>query len=169
MRVGVVGTGSSAIQAIPVIAEQASHLTVFQRTPNFSIPSRNAAMDAEYEQWWKSSYPEHRLIARQQRSGILSELNDKSAMEVSDEERQRTYEARWALGGTSFMTSFNDLAINKASNDTAVAFVHGKIRSTVKDQAVAELLLPRKITRSAPSASASIPATTRPTTVPTSP
>ena len=143
MKVGVVGTGSSAIQAIPVIAETAEHLTVFQRTPNFSIPSRNTAMDAEYEQWWKSSYPEHRLVARQQRSGIITLLNDKSAMEVSDEERQRTYEERWAIGGTSFMTSFNDLATNKASNDTAVAFVHGKIRGTVKDQAVAEVLLPR--------------------------
>ena len=143
LRVAVVGTGSSAIQAIPVIAEQAAHLTVFQRTPNFSIPSRNKDMDAEYEQWWKSDYPAHRQLARHSRNGILNLPNDKSAMEVSPQERQRTYEERWALGGTSFMASFNDLAINKDSNDTAVAFVHNKIRQTVKDQAVAELLLPK--------------------------
>ena len=142
-RVGIVGTGSSAIQAIPVIAEQAAHLTVFQRTPNFSIPSRNTAMDGEYEQWWKTSYPEHRLAARQARNGILTKLNDQSAIEVSAEERRRTYEERWAMGGTSFMAAFNDLITNKASNDTAVEFVHDKIRATVHDPAVAERLLPR--------------------------
>ena len=142
-RVGVIGTGSSAIQAIPVIAAQAAHLTVFQRTPNFSIPSRNSPMPAEYEQAWKSSYPERRLKAREMRSGVLYEMNDKSAMDVDPQERRQTYEARWAEGGTAFMTSFADLVTNKQSNDTAVAFVHDKIRATVQDPAVAELLLPK--------------------------
>ena len=142
-RVGVVGTGSSAIQAIPVIAGQAAHVTVFQRTPNFSIPSRNTAMPAEYEQSWKSEYPERRLTARMTRNGVINQLNDKGAIEVSDEERRATYEDRWAKGGTAFMASFTDLVTNKASNDTAVAFVHDKIRTTVNDPAVAELLLPK--------------------------
>jgi cyclohexanone monooxygenase len=142
-RVGVVGTGSSAIQAIPVIAGQAAHVTVFQRTPNFSIPSRNTAMPADYEQSWKSEYPERRLNARMTRNGIINQLNDKGAIEVSDEERRATYEDRWAKGGTAFMASFTDLVTNKASNDTAVAFVHDKIRATVNDPAVAELLLPK--------------------------
>ncbi len=142
-RVGVIGTGSSAIQAIPVIAEQAAHLTVFQRTPNFSIPSRNTAMPAEYEQWWKAHYPEQRQKARQMRTGVINDINEKGAMEVSAEERRRIYEDRWAQGGTAFMASFADLITNKESNDTAVAFVHEKIRSVVKDPAVAELLLPK--------------------------
>ena len=142
LRVGVIGTGSSAIQAIPVIAEQAKHLTVFQRTPNFSIPTRNRPMDTEYEQSWKQVYPERRAVARTLRAGVITELNDKSAMSVSADERRQTYEERWKLGGTSFMAAFNDLSVNKASNDTAADFVRAKIREMVKDPAVAEILLP---------------------------
>ncbi|RYI16130.1 MAG: NAD(P)/FAD-dependent oxidoreductase, partial [Acetobacteraceae bacterium] len=142
-RVAVVGTGSSAIQAIPVIARQAAHLTVFQRTPNFSIPSRNAPMDAEYEGWWKSDYEAHRAKARMMRTGILYGLNEKSALEVTPEERQAEYEARWARGGTAFMASFADLITNRDANDTAADFVRAKIRGLVKDPAVAEILAPK--------------------------
>ncbi len=141
-RVAVIGTGSSAIQAIPVIAKQAALLTVFQRTPNFSIPTRNKPMDGEYEGWWKKDYPQHRAIARTQRAGIINSVNDQSALAVDDAERLRIYEERWSSGGTSFMASFNDLSVNKASNDTAANFVRGKIRAMVKDQAVADILLP---------------------------
>ena len=141
-RVAVVGTGSSAIQAIPVIARQAAHCTVFQRTPNFSIPSRNGPMEPEYEGAWKAEYPERRAAARQMRTGILNGLNVKSAMEVTPQERQREYEARWALGGTAFMASFSDLSTNQDSNDTAADFVRSKIRELVRDPAVAEILLP---------------------------
>jgi cyclohexanone monooxygenase len=142
-RVAVIGTGSSAIQSIPLIAGQAAQLTVFQRTANFSIPSRNQEMDEEYEHWWKSDYPARRRQARMMRTGILYPVNEKSALEVSEAERRRTYEERWQAGGTAFMAAFADLITNKAANDTAVAFVHDKIRAIVKDQAVAELLLPR--------------------------
>jgi cyclohexanone monooxygenase len=142
-RVGIIGTGSSAIQAIPVIAEQAAHLVVFQRTPNFSIPSRNGQMTPDYEQSWKSAYPQLRDKAREMRTGILNDLNDKSALEVSDEERQREYETRWAAGGTSFMAAFNDLIFNQQANDTAAEFVRNQIRGIVRDPAVAELLAPK--------------------------
>jgi len=142
-RVGIVGTGSSAIQAIPVIAAQAAHLTVFQRTPNFSIPSRNGQMTADYEQPWKANYSHRRDQARDARTGILNDPNDKSALEVSDSERQREYEARWAAGGTSFMAAFNDLIFNRQANDTAAEFVRNQIRGIVRDQAVAELLAPQ--------------------------
>ena len=142
-RVAVIGTGSSAIQAIPVIAEQAAHVTVFQRTPNFSIPSRNKPMDAEYENLWKSDYRARRLKARMMRNGILYNLNDKGAMEVSEEERQREYEARWEGGGIAFMAAYNNLALDAEANRTAADFVRGKIRSIVKDPAKAEALLPR--------------------------
>ena len=141
-RVGVIGTGSSAIQAIPVIAAQATHLTVFQRTPNFSIPSRNGAMPAQHEQAWKAEYARRREQAREARTGILNDPNDKSALEVSDAERQREYAARWAAGGTSFMAAFNDLIFDRRANDTAAEFVRDQIRATVRDPAVAERLAP---------------------------
>ena len=142
-RVAVIGTGSSAIQAIPVIAEQAGHVTVFQRTPNYSIPSRNGPMTADYEQWWKRDYGQKRDEARQSRNGIVQNLNDVSAMDVSAEERRRTYEKRWEIGGTYFMAAFNDLAFNQASNDTAADFVRERIRDIVKDADTAELLAPK--------------------------
>jgi cyclohexanone monooxygenase len=141
-RVGVIGTGSSAIQAIPVIAEQAAQLTVFQRTPNFSIPSRNAAMDAPYEHGWKADYAARRQAARMMRTGILYELNPQSALEVSAEAREAEYERRWAAGGTAFMASFSDLLLNKEANDTAAEFVRRKIRAMVHDPEVAETLAP---------------------------
>jgi cyclohexanone monooxygenase len=142
-RVAVIGTGSSAIQAIPVIAEQAAHLTVFQRTPNYSIPSRNMPMDEAYEGEWKRDYAARRAQARTMRTGIWYALNDRSALEVPEEERRREYEARWAAGGTAFMAAFNDLITSQEANDTAAEFVREKIRSIVKDPEVAEALAPR--------------------------
>jgi cyclohexanone monooxygenase len=142
-RVAVIGTGSSAIQSIPVIAEQAAQLTVFQRTPNFSIPSRNRPMDDEYEQGWKRDYANLRQKARMMRTGILYGLSDTPAMSVSAEERKVEYEKRWAVGGTAFMGSFRDLLLDQTANDTAADFVRSKIRETVKDPATAERLCPR--------------------------
>ncbi|WP_421988368.1 flavin-containing monooxygenase [Roseococcus sp.] len=142
LRVGVIGTGSSAIQAIPVIARQARHVTVFQRTPNFSIPSRNREMDEDYEQSWKGDYPARRVKARQMRTGIDYPINPTPAMEASEAERRREYEARWERGGTAFMASFGDLILDEKANATAADFVRGQIRATVKDPAVAELLCP---------------------------
>ena len=142
-RVGVIGTGSSAIQAIPVIAEQADRLTVFQRTPNYSIPSRNGPMTPDYAASWKSDYPALRAQARIVRTGILNNLNDQSALDPSPEERQRIYEERWAEGGTSFMAAFNDLIVDQRANDTAAEFVRGQIRKIVHDPATAELLAPK--------------------------
>ncbi|RAI59741.1 flavin-containing monooxygenase [Roseicella frigidaeris] len=142
-RVAVIGTGSSAIQAIPVIAAEAAQVTVFQRTPNFSIPSRNAPMDAEYEAWWKSDYPAKRRQARLMRTGILYDINPQSAIEVDEATRSAEYERRWANGGTAFMGAYHDLILNKASNDTAAEFVRNKIRSIVKDPETAEALAPK--------------------------
>jgi cyclohexanone monooxygenase len=142
-RVGVIGTGSSAIQSIPIVAAQAAHLFVFQRTPNFSVPAHNAPLDPEYERTVKASYPEFRRQARESRVGFVVEGNDKSALEVSDEERTREYEARWSRGGLGFSSTFNDLLISKDANDTAAEFFRAKIRSIVRDPAVAETLVPK--------------------------
>jgi len=142
-RVAVIGTGSSAIQAIPVIAKEAAGVTVFQRTPNYSIPSRNGPMTSEYEAEWKKEYGARRETARHMRNGILYDLNDKSALDDTPEQRKRTYAERWEKGGVRFMAAYNDLALNQASNDTAADFVRARIREIVKNPAVAELLCPK--------------------------
>ena len=142
-RVGVIGTGSSAIQSIPLIARQAAHLFVFQRTPNFSIPARNAPLDPEYERRVKAGYAEFRRQARESRVGFVTERNDQSALAVSPEERQRAYETRWSRGGLGFNATFADLLTDQAANDTAAEFFRAKIRAIVRDPAVADLLSPR--------------------------
>ena len=139
-RVAVIGTGSSAIQAIPVIAEQAAALTVFQRTPNYSVPARNGPMTDSYEQQWKSDYEALRAQARIARTGILNDPIDKSAVEVANAERLEIYEQRWAQGGTRFMAAFNDLIKSDDANATAADFVRSKIRQIVKDPVKADLL-----------------------------
>jgi cyclohexanone monooxygenase len=116
---------------------------VFQRTPNYSIPCRNRPMTAEYEQSWKSVYPERRVQQKQSRVGIVYQANDVSALAVSDAERQAEYEKRWKNGGTSFIAAYNDLILDKAANDTAAEFVRDQIRATVKNPDVAEKLVPK--------------------------
>jgi len=141
-RVGVIGTGSSAIQSIPVIAEQAQHLYVFQRTPHYTVPARNTPLDPEYKREVKRSYAALRSHAKQMFAGIDLRLNDQAAVQASEEERQREYESRWTYGGVSFMGAFNDLLFNEASNATAAAFVRSKIHEIVRDPAIAEALSP---------------------------
>jgi cyclohexanone monooxygenase len=142
-RVGVIGTGSSGIQSVPVIAEQASHLTVFQRTANFSIPARNAALTAEEREEFRSNYPEIRRFAREEaRNGIYTDMPDRGALDDGDNERRARYESRWSRGGLTFMSVYNDLALDKAANDTASDFVREKIAEIVKDPATAKLLQP---------------------------
>ena len=141
-RVGVIGTGSSGIQAIPVIAQQAARLHVFQRTPNFSIPAWNEPLPPERQADWKQNYAEHRRRARETRSGILYQYSQRGALDVGEEEREREFDARWARGGANFTHAFNDLFIRKESNDTAAEFVRAKIRTIVRDPATAEALSP---------------------------
>jgi cyclohexanone monooxygenase len=143
LRVGVIGTGSSAIQSVPVIAEQASRLTVFQRTANFSIPARNAALTPEERDSFRSNYPEIRRKAREDtKNGIVQELPDRGALDDGDNERRAKYESRWARGGLTFMGVYNNLALDKAANDTAANFVREKIAEIVKNPETAKLLQP---------------------------
>ncbi len=145
LRVGVIGTGSSGVQMIPLIAAAAKHLHVFQRTANFSLPARNGPMDLEIEQTHKAEYPARRAAAYETPFGIAGFPPPvKSALEATPEERDAKYEAKWAEGGSiSFLYSYNDLLVNQAANDTASEFVRDKIRSIVRDPAVAELLAPK--------------------------
>ena len=143
LRVGVIGTGSSAIQSVPLIAKQASQLTVFQRTANFSIPARNAVLTEEERQSFRSRYPEIRRFAREEaRNGIYTEVPDRGALDDGDNERRSKYEARWTRGGLTFMSVYNNLALDQASNDTAANFVREKIAEIVIDPATAKALQP---------------------------
>jgi cyclohexanone monooxygenase len=142
-RVGVIGTGSSAIQSIPIIARQAAHLVVFQRTPNYSVPAHNAPLDRDFERRVKASYGEYRRQARESRVGFVMERNDASALAVPAEEREREYEARWRRGGLGFSSTFADLLTSQDANATAAEFFRAKIRAIVRDPAVADTLCPR--------------------------
>src|SRR5947199_332932 len=111
-RYGVIGTGSSAIQSIPIIAEQAAHLFVFQRTPNFSVPARNAPLDPDFERQVKARYADFRRQARESRVGFVGERSEASALAVTREERRREYERRWSRGGLGFTATYVDLLTN---------------------------------------------------------
>jgi cyclohexanone monooxygenase len=143
LRVGVIGTGSSGIQSVPMIAEQAKHLTVFQRTPNYSIPAHNAKLTEQERQEFRQNYPEIRRFAREEsKNGIYTDLPDRGALDDGDNQRRARYEARWQRGGLTFMSVYNNLALDKAANDTAADFVREKIAEIVKDPRTAKLLQP---------------------------
>jgi cation diffusion facilitator CzcD-associated flavoprotein CzcO len=144
-RVGLIGTGSTGIQATPVIAAQADHLFVFQRTANYSIPARNYTISPEQMDEIRASYPEIRRRCRESYAGFPYDLTHKSAMEVSAEERTATYERLWGEeGGFKFIYgSYYDLLFNEGSNDTAAEFIRSKIRQIVNDPVVAEKLAPK--------------------------
>ena len=142
-RVGVIGTGSSAIQAIPVIAEQAQHLSVFQRTANFSIPARNRPLDESTERYWKANYPHLRLAARKTSSGILDIDNDDAASDLDPEGRREEIERRWENGGLGMWNAFSDILTEERSNALVAEFVRERIRETVNDPELAELLCPK--------------------------
>jgi len=144
-RVGVIGTGSSAIQAIPIIAEQARQLFVFQRTPNYTIPAHNAPLDPKQREVIKQDYENFRQKAKQTFAGINFKYNTESAVEANRQRRQEEYEARWEYGGVSFMGAFSDLLFSADANETAAAFVRSKIREIVHDPAVAEILSPHNV------------------------
>ena len=143
-RVGVVGTGSSGIQVIPLVAEQARSLTVFQRTPNYTVPARNAALDPDFQREWKARYREHRAAALQARTGILVERGTKRALEASAEERAQRFEKCWHAGAFACYTaSYTDLVTDLAANETVAEYLRGKIREMVGDPELAEDLTPR--------------------------
>jgi cyclohexanone monooxygenase len=143
LRVGVIGTGSSAIQSVPMIAEQARQLFVFQRTPNFSIPARNAMLTNEERDAVRKNYPEIRRVAREEaRNGIYAEMPDRGALDDGENARRVKYEQRWAKGGLTFMMAYNNLLLDQTANDTAARFVRDKIAEIVSDPAIARCLQP---------------------------
>ena len=146
-RVGVIGTGSSAIQSIPVIAEQAAHLTVFQRTANYAVPAHNRPLDPAEVDSVKARYAEFREANQQMVSAYGSRYgrNDVSVRAVDDETRDATLEGRWANGGLPFLGAFNDFLLDPEANVLAAEFVRTKIREIVTDPVVAERLSPNTV------------------------
>ena len=142
-RIAVIGTGSSGIQAVPPIAEVASHLHVFQRTANYSLPTYNEPMDPDFERAWKERYEEQRELDRSSPGGIHFPRPARSALDVDAEERARSFEEGWSLGVFGMMQTFNDLRTDLEANETAADFVRQKIRQIVHDPDVAELLCPK--------------------------
>jgi cation diffusion facilitator CzcD-associated flavoprotein CzcO len=145
-RVGVIGTGSSGVQSIPVIAEQADHVTVFQRTAHFAIPARNRPLSPEVMQEYRDNWQAIRKSMHESPAGVptvYGVLATRSALDDTPEQRRETYEHYWERGGPQIMFSaYNDIGTNPEANATLADFVRSKIRETVVDQDVAEKLLP---------------------------
>jgi cation diffusion facilitator CzcD-associated flavoprotein CzcO len=139
-RVGMIGTGSTGIQAAPVIAETATHLTVFQRTANYSVPARNVPLTPDFLRYVKENFPEIQRVMRSTPNGHAFVIEDRSVFDVTPEQRQALYEAAWETGGLQFRATFRDLLVDKAANDTAAQFIRNKIRQIVKDPLTAEKL-----------------------------
>lgn len=142
-RVGIIGTGSSGIQAIPVIAKEAEQLTVFQRTPQYTIPARNHPYDENFIKETKQNFEALKHSMRNSVSGTPFAQNQQSAMEDSDDKRMAVFEEAWAQGGFAFAATYDDLLTNEQSNEKAAEFIRSKIRQIVKDPVVAEKLCPK--------------------------
>lgn len=142
-RVGVIGTGSSGMQAIPQIAKQARELTVFQRTPHFAMPARNGPLDPEYVADLKSRFAEYREYARNHPGGTHRFLGQESALEVEPDVLRERFEEYWRKGGPDIQAAFRDLITDPEANEKAAEFVRSKIRELVHDPEVAELLVPK--------------------------
>jgi cyclohexanone monooxygenase len=144
-KVGLIGTGSSGVQMTPIIAEQATHLTVFQRTANYSVPAQNEPVSKQLSREVKAHYADRRARGREAITGQYLSANDVSALEVSSEERQAEFEFRWrgAGGGFRMLRAFSDLLRDPKANKYAMEFIASKIRNIVQDPAVAELLIPK--------------------------
>ena len=142
-RVGVVGTGASGVQVAQEAAGVAAHLTVFQRTPNLALPMRQRKLDDDAIRRMKVDYPSAYQKRRTTFGGFDYESLEKSASEVSDEDRRATFERIWEIGGLApWVGSFNDLLVNEQSNRAAYGFWRDKTRARIKDPALAEILAP---------------------------
>ncbi|WP_304119244.1 NAD(P)/FAD-dependent oxidoreductase [Mycolicibacterium bacteremicum] len=141
-RVAVIGTGSSGIQSIPIIAEQASQLYVFQRTPNYSVPAGNRPLSADEITQAKATYDERRRKSWRSGGGSPHVAHPKMTMEASPDERRDAFEKRWQLGGVLFSKTFADQMIDMEANEEARKFYEEKIRAVIDDPEVADLLIP---------------------------
>ena len=143
-RVGVIGTGATAVQAIPEIAQQAKHLTVFQRTPNFCVPARNGRVDPEVTRARKADYDGVRQRIKNSFFGFELNFIPKSVLETTPEEREQEFDRMWDAGGFAFwLANYQDMFFSKEANDVIADYLKRKIRSIVNDPVIAEKLTPK--------------------------
>ena len=142
-RVAIIGTGSSGMQMTPVIAKEAAHLTVFQRTANYSIPAANAPVTDEEDRQVKANYRARREQAWNSPTGLGFMPNRQSALDVSPEEREKVYEAAWNRYGFGFALAYYDILLSKPANDTAAEFIRRKIGAVINDPVVRDKLTPK--------------------------
>jgi len=143
-RVAVVGTGATAVQAIPEIAQQAKHLTVFQRTANYCVPARNGKVDPEVTKARKADYENINKRLRESVFGQEHYMIPKSALEASPEEREREFDRMWDAGGFAFwLANYQDMFFNAEANEVCADYIRRKIRATVIDPKVADRLMPK--------------------------
>jgi cation diffusion facilitator CzcD-associated flavoprotein CzcO len=138
----VLGTGSSAVQLVPAIAEDAAQVTVFQRTPAFSVPAWNAPLDADAVRERKARYAEYRRLARETGGGNPWHTREQSVHDETPEQRRREFEARYRVGGFFLHSAYSDLFTDAEANEMVSDFVREKIRQRVRDPELAELLCP---------------------------
>lgn len=141
-RVGVIGTGSSGVQVIPVVAEEAAHLHVFQRTPKYSVPARNGPMETSLWQDIKADVDNEKAQLLVSPAAVHMPMAAGPASDFSEQEQQRILDEFWARGGQSFQAVFADQGTNIESNNIVADFVLNKIREKVDDPALAEKLCP---------------------------
>ena len=139
-RVGLIGTGSTGVQATPVIAETAGHLTVFQRTPNYSVPACNAPLTDAFKRSVHEDFDEIAQNMKATPNGHPWGAEPRRALDTPAEERERLLEAAWRVGGLQFRAVFNDIMVDEAANKVMADFVTRKIRETVKDRETAAKL-----------------------------
>ncbi len=139
-QVGQIGTGSTGIQTAPVIAQTAAHLTVFQRTANYSVPARNGPLTPAFNRWIRDNMEEIRTTMRTAVNGHPFLISDTLTLSISQQERQARYEKAWETGGLRFRGVFRDLVTSNEANATASAFLKDKIRKIVKNPATAQKL-----------------------------
>ena len=142
-RVAVIGTGSSGVQMIPLLAEQADELLVFQRTANFTMPAQNRPLDDAADAQWKANYADHRAHARTTYAGSCQPALQRRGAEMTAEQRAEQYARRWDLGGLHMQRAFLDIMRDDLVNNEAADFVRAKIQEIVDDEATADLLTPR--------------------------
>jgi len=141
-RVGLIGTGSSGIQITSILAEQAAHLTVFQRSANFSIPSPNRPHTDETRAAYRASYAERRAQSLASAGGSPHRPFPKETFDVSAEQRREVYEKQWQLGGVLFSKAFPDQMRSDEANAPAREFFAEKVRAMIDDPELAERLIP---------------------------
>ncbi|MDG2003267.1 MAG: NAD(P)/FAD-dependent oxidoreductase [Novosphingobium sp.] len=142
-RIGVVGTGSSGVQSIPEIAKTAGHITVFQRTPAYSIPARNRPMAPAELDGFKQKYSEHRQEVRSNYTGFTLETTGKTAAECSETEQRTHLDEVFAAGSLGIVATFTDVLFNVEANEVVAEYVRDRIRERVEDPETAEKLVPK--------------------------